>query len=233
MRKYIFFLLALTLASTGLQANFIDCYRSYIGITGGAAVFGRESRATAPGRLHFSHLGGTEGLVGAVFGAQAYFCRDIFGALQFNTLYNTTNRVIRNDVNVAHDRRHGVAIRNHFQWGFDGRIGWRICGYTNPYFLAGFESARWQLRLFNDSPHITEGIPAFSRVIRRRTLVAPKVGFGVTFPLSCCIAFNFEYSYTWFGKVSKSLFDSATGVTWNHRIRIDQNSILFGLNYLF
>jgi opacity protein-like surface antigen len=102
---------------------------------------------------------------------------------------------------------------------------------VTPYLLGGFESGHWSLILNNNSGSDNRGIAANSIVSLGKTLMGGKVGGGVTFPITCQLSANVEYSYTWFGSIDRDL--TAGGQTWNHSTNVRQGSFLVGLNYSF
>ena len=42
-----------------------------------------------------------------------------------------------------------------------------------------------------------------------------------------------EYAHTWFGNVNVTLVDSVTNFSWNHQTKVQQDQVLFSLNYAF
>ena len=201
----------------------LDDIQFYVGATGGVSVFDANHRAHASRHRHFAQIGGTNGLVGGVVGAQKVFCNDIFVGIQANALYNTFDRSVHRF--HAEGRRHHNHVRNNFQYGIDGRLGMNFCG-TVLYVLGGVEAGDFRF----DFRHVRSG-GDHSTFHRSRTLWGPKVGAGITFPLTCSLNFNMEYSYTWFGN-SHGRFNH-DGLYWRHRHTINQNAIQFGVNYLF
>lgn len=229
-----------------VNCNYNDCcfqdscfdfcgFKPYIGLAGGVAPLSGyfQGQTAATGETHYVTTGGTAGLIGGVYGVQTNW-DSFFFAIQANTLYNTTQRTVGKATTTTAPAvvNYDVEYRNHFQWGIDARLGWTLCG-INPYVLGGFESGSWRLALSNNSTLSNLGIPAGSTVNTSKTLWGGKVGAGVTFPILGCLWANMEYSYTWFGRVSTTLTDAITGFSWNHRAEVRQNSILFGVNYLF
>lgn len=211
------------------------CIRPYIGIIGGVAPLAgtyKATEVTPSGSLDSASLGGTEGLVGGVYGVQIHYCKHGFFALQANTLYNTTNQTVSVNKSAEGIVNAEALIKNHFQWGGDARFGFRVRS-ANPYILGGFESGRWEMKLKNDSDGYERALAPYSTESRSKTLWGGKVGAGVTFPLFNCLWANMEYSYTWFGHI-KTVYENPTnGNIWTHKVSIQQNSLLFGLNYLF
>lgn len=207
--------------------------RPYIGIKGGVtASTGRFSSTNVDGGdSHCGHFGRTSGLVGGVLGAQTTLCNNVFLAVEGNALWNDGDQVIHRGTNTAGIVNNRAKIRNDFVWGFDGRIGYTFCN-VSPYILGGFESGEWRLKLSNETTASFQGIPPGSYEFKR-TLYGPKVGAGVTFPITCNLYMNFEYSFTWFGKVSNRLLDSVTEDTWARKTRYQLNAYTLGFNYLF
>lgn len=226
-------MLSSTLTYAYGQDNWRD-FHAYIGITGGVSILEGDYRAhddTIFGENHRVHAGSTDGLVGGVIGIQTIFS-DIFFAIQANALYNSTDRLVRSGTTPLGVVGHSVNLKNNFQYGIDARIGITFCGGATPYILGGVEGAKWTMELRNDTLTPFRGIlPGTTNI--SETLWGPKVGAGVTFPISCNISGNIEYSYTWFGRISRDLLDPLTAVNWNHRHEIHQNAFTFGLNYLF
>lgn len=206
----------------------------YVGITGGLAPLAGHYQAVNSNTTdtHFATIGSTQGLVGGVVGAQTVFLNHGFFAVQANGFYNTTNKKIRSSTNTVGVISHGVNTENHCQWGADARLGFRIFK-TNTYALGGFEYGNWKMTLNNASATSVRGIPAYSIVTISKALWGGKAGGGITFPFIEHVWANMEYSYTWFGTISQPLTDNLTGQVWHHQEVIRQNSILFGLNFMF
>lgn len=234
MRKLFLFLL---LISLGANSSTIDafsfnpnCIAPYIGLAGGATYLPLKYEginSQAGNRQTSTHR--TGGLIGGVVGAQTYFCNNVYLGVQVNAFYDTTNERIRSERNAQGVLSLGVNVRNPVQWGMDFRIGKEIKGYT-PYIFTGFECAHWKLTLRNRTGTTNAGLLPFSSKHARSSFCAPKVGTGITFPISCRFNLNVEYSYTWFGTESRHLNDTITG-RWNHRLTINENSVILGVNF--
>lgn len=236
MKKMFSILSCMAFASAAYAFDCFDAcgcdFHPYVGIAGGVAVPTGHYRALLPatGDADHAHFGNTNGLIGGVAGVQTGFGSNWFAAAQFNFLYDTADFSPRRSTDDTGALNH-VHLKNSFQWGFDVRLGWSLCN-VSPYVLGGFEAARWTISLRNDSAISALGIPANSSLHFHKTLYGPKVGGGVTFPICGCLSANMEYSYTWFGHFRRTLTDDL-GFEWQHRKHIHQNTVLFGINYLF
>ncbi len=212
--------------------------RPYVGIVGGiaplAGTYKAKEISVASGMKDFASLGGTPGLIGGVYGIQMKYWRRGFFAVQVNTLSNTLHRVVSSSKNSSGIVNAKASIKNYFQWGADLRFGGKT-GSTNHYIFTGFESGKWGLELRNDSSDYNQGISPNSSITTHQTLWGGKFGAGITFPLHKreIVWVNMEYSYTWFGHVNNTLTNPNNGNTWTHRANVQQNSVLFGMNYLF
>ncbi len=223
------------IGANGLTADLLDDVQYYVGGAGGVSALSGQYRAlnASAGNTHYSRSGGTHLLIGGVAGAQTTLCDDYYAALQFNALYNNLDKNLRSDTNAAGALNNVVSLRNNFQWGLDARFGMEtMCGAT-PYLLGGFEIGKFNLQLSNPSGVSERGILGGSTLNHKKSLVGGKFGVGVNVPICCQWVANLEYSYTWFGNVQTTLVDSVTGLTWNHKTEVRQNSVLLGLNYLF
>jgi opacity protein-like surface antigen len=247
MKKFVLLAL-LALSPIGLKAHFLsNCdIHPYIGISGGISpTVGQYSRwvttelGTVDLGVQETNIGRTSGLFGGVAGLQTCFCNWLFAAVQFNGYYNTSSFPVyyftHGTGSSAGILDTTLEVRNSFQWGFDGRLGFCFCGDISPYVLGGFEAGRWMLTLGNGNDRSSLGIPQRSFPSLMRTLYGPKVGAGVTFPLACHLAANLEYAYTWFGNVQADLLNttSTSKKLYHHKINIRQNSFVLGVNYLF
>jgi opacity protein-like surface antigen len=231
MKKRMLFLLFATSASSAFA--FCDCLQGYVGLAGGISALSSDSFTRNLGSFenYKSVVGGTSGLIGGVLGCQTVI-GDTYLAVQGNVFYNSTATTSHRNITATGQTNYLVRLKSDVQYGADARVGLWFCGVA-PYFLAGAEGGKWQSRLENESETSFRGIPAGATLKYSKRLWGPKVGGGVIFPISTCIAVNMEYSHTWFGKMERRLVDSATGATWRYKHSIAQSSILFGLNYLF
>lgn len=237
---------------SNLSASILgDNIQLYVGVVGGAsAITGdtRGSNETTNIERHHGSFGSTNGLFGGVFGAQMNFyncndpCNDCCGGgfsdlfqgyfvgVQANVLYNGLDTHARRDTR-SDGFEYRSRIKNDFQYGFDARLGVNICGVM-PYILGGGEAACFQFRNRTHQPIVgAEDIDEHFR--HSKTLWGPKVGVGVTFPITCSIYANMEYNYVWFGSLRRSHQNSSTQEFWHNRGNFDQNSFLVGLNYMF
>ncbi len=235
MKKLIFSLLALLNCALVRGDTFCLCgynIQPYIGIQGGVNPLSGRYRVEDATEKHTTKMGTTSGLLGATLGAYTYFSDRVFFGIQGNALYNSLHNNVITDTNAVGISNHIVTLTNHFQWGFDARLGYAICSAT-PYILAGIEISNWTMLLKNGSDVTTFGVPPGSELRFSKTLSGPKVGGGVTFPIACCINANFEYSYTWFGNIDAELIDPLTTADFRYKTRVQQSSFLIGVNYLF
>jgi opacity protein-like surface antigen len=236
MNKFLAIITTVSILSlNSMWADFgrYESFTPYVGITGGIDYLSGDYTALSTdgsGDRHLATAGKTQGLIGGVIGIQKTFCNNIYTAIQGNALYNTANQKIRTSTNTSGVENMGATQRNHFLWGVDFRLGYTVCNVT-PYLLGGFESSYWSLGLNNNSGSDNRGIPANSVINIGKTLWGGKVGGGVAFPITCQLSANIEYSYTWFGNISRDL--TASNQTWNHSTNVRQGSFLVGLNYSF
>lgn len=221
-------------AAGNLSAGFLsDDIQFYVGAVGGVSALSGEYHALNPiiDDRHTATPGVTSGIAGGVLGVQVEFCQDIFVGLQANALYNSLSKTIRSSTDSFAVPSHVVHLKNNFEYGVDARIGMNICN-AMPYVLAGIEAGKFKMTLSNDTLVPLRGIPPGGAEVSK-TLWGPKVGVGVTFPIACNIYLNLEYSYTWFKNVKTTLIDSVTQIAWDHKVRVNQNMFLVGLNYMF
>ena len=231
MKKYL--LLALGIAYAPSALAFCDCVQGYVGLAGGVSTFLGDTKVRNEGSQenYISTLGAASGLFGGVIGCQTLI-GDTYLAVQGNVFYNSASTTAHRNITPTGFTNYLARVKSDVQYGMDARMGLWFCGVA-PYFLAGAEGSRFQLRLTNESDTSFRGIPPGTTLNFSTRSWGPKVGGGVIFPISQCIAFNMEYSYTWFGKIERRLFDAETASFWRHRASLNQSSVLFGINYLF
>lgn len=212
-----------------------NCFAAqvYLGVTGGLGIVDGRYRAHAAvtDDTHKATVGGTSALLGGVIGVEHTFTNNLYSAIELNGLYDSYDQLVRLSTNAVGVSNHRVNIKNNFLYGAGVKVGASLNG-TIPYIIAGIEGGQWTMNLRNNSAVNVRGIDGFSSTNYNKTLFGPKLGVGVRLPLYKNISADMQYAYTWYGNISKNLVDS-TAITWNHKVQIQQHSVLFALNYAF
>lgn len=97
--------------------------------------------------------------------------------------------------------------------------------------MAGVEAAKWDMSLTNDSSTSGRGILANSSSTFGQTRAGFQGGFGTLISLNENLNFGMEYAHTWFGNISN--YGNFPGQNYTHKAKIEQDQVLFSLNYLF
>lgn len=206
-------------------------YSFFIGATGGIGMYDGTYRAlnAVVNDEHFSQNGGDSFIGGGLVGVDTKW-NNWYIALVGNVLYNSLSETVRSSTNGVGVGNHVVGIQNDFQYGGDVRLGTNIWNAT-PYLLGGVEAGKWDMTLTNNSLVSNRGIPALSSTTFSDDLVGPKAGLGVMLAATDTLNVGIEYSHTWFGTINRTLVDSVTGVSWNHRTKVQQNQAMLSAVY--
>lgn len=211
-------------------------YSFFIGGTAGIGALSGHYAATNPLAngsfdVHGSRPSGNSFLGGALFGVQKYFNNNMYAALVGNALYNSYDTQIRLSTSATTGvTTMDVNLKNDFQYGANVRLGKKI-GTATPYFLAGVEAAKWDMTLTNNSSSSGRGILANSSSTFGKTKTGFQGGFGTLINLTENLNFGMEYAHTWFGDISN--LGNLPSQNYTHKAKIEQDQVLFSLNYLF
>lgn len=148
-----------------------------------------------------------------------------------NALYNSQNATERSSDNGAAIANHIASVKNNFQYGGNVRLGKKM-GIATPYVLGGVEAGSWEMILGNNTAVSNRGIVPGANGYSK-TLVGPQAGAGVSLALNSNWSAGMEYAHTWFGNLNAGLIDSVTAFSWNHQSKIQQDQVMFSLNYMF
>lgn len=211
-------------------------YSFFIGGAAGIGAVSGHFAGTSPlanGALdiHGSKPSGNSFLGGALLGVQKYCDNDIYAALVGNVLYNSYDSQIRLSTSATTGvTTMGVHLKNDFQYGLNVRLGKRF-GTATPYFLAGVEVGKWDMTLVNNSATSGRGILANSSSTFGKSKAGFQGGFGTLISLNENVNFGMEYAHTWFENISN--YGSLPSQNYTHTAKIEQDQVLFSLNYLF
>lgn len=206
----------------------------YVGGAVGVGAYDGKSSVSSvlTAESYEAHHGGTSFVGGGLLGVEEIFCNGIYTAVELNALYNSYDTNVRN-LNFGTGPLR-AKVNNDFIYGADLKLGMDI-NCVLPYFVVGVSATRWQARVTNDSLVSEFGIAAGDSASFSKTRVGPKVGLGVRFAAWDCWDLDFQYSFTWYGKSSRTITDPTvtTDGTWTHSNRHDQHRFLVSLNMRF
>lgn len=185
---------------------------------------------------HYSRNGGLSFIGGGQIGVEDYFencwcdcLDDLYGALEFNFLYNSYNKTVRSStVDGGSALEDGVRLKNDFLFGIDVKWGTRICNAT-PYIVTGYALGSWDFKLLNRSGATELGVPD-GGTRTKKTKSGFKLGTGVRYDVCDCTFFDLQYSYTWFENIHRTLVSTDT---WKHKVDLNQQRIVFAFNWTF
>lgn len=233
---------ALLMATSGVFAGTMgpvveeSGYSFFIGGAAGIGMLQGEYRGYDPlsADTHYARLGNDNFLGGGLLGIQTVFPNQVYLALVANALYNSQDDIQRLSKAPASAPipNHVVNIENDFQYGLNVRLGRRLDNVT-PYILGGVEAGKWEMSLGNQSALWNRGIAPFSNREYSKTKAGGQVGAGALINLTSEWTIGMEYAHTWFNDVSVNLTDATTLHTWNHKAKIQQDQVLFSVNYVF
>ncbi len=183
---------------------------------------------------HYARLGNNSFLGGGLIGIQTVLSNNVYLAVVANVLYNSQDGVQRLSKAPATNpvQNHVVSVTNDFQYGGNVRLGMKL-GNVTPYLLGGVESAKWELGLVNQSAAWNRGLAPLSNMTYSKTQAGGQAGAGALIALNNNWNLGMEYAHTWFGDVNVDLIDGLTARRWNHKANIEQDQVLFSLNYTF
>ncbi|CAM2953028.1 outer membrane protein [Legionella worsleiensis] len=183
---------------------------------------------------HYASLGDNSFIGGGLLGIQTVLANNVYLALVGNVLYNSQDSVQRSSTGPSTNpvRNHDVTVSNDFQYGGNIRLGMKM-GNATPYILGGVEAGKWELGLGNISSTWNRGIAPLSGINYSKTLTGGQAGAGILVALNNNWNMGMEYAHTWFGDVNVDLIDGVTAFRWNHKADIQQDQVLFSLNYIF
>lgn len=211
----------------------IDVY--WGGAVGVGSYDGKRSISNSvTGQSFTSNHGGTSFIGGGLLGAEYTFCDGIYSAIELNALYNSFDTRTRDFNPAGTTGLFSTKIKNDFIYGADLKLGLNT-NCAIPYLVVGVSAARWQINSSNSTAASVFGLPAGASRSFSKTRVGPKFGFGVRFAAWNCWDLDFQYSFTWFGKHSRTVSDPAVTVPalWTHSNRHDQHRFLISLNSTF
>ncbi len=212
-------------------------YNFFIGGTAGIGMLQGQYSSENPSNAdtHYARIGNNTFLGGGLFGIQTVRANDLYLALVGNALYNSQNATERSSTVIvagAAVANHIATVKNDFQYGANVRLGKKL-GIATPYVLGGVEAGSWEMVLGNNNTVSNRGIAPGSHNGYSKTLVGPQAGVGVSLALNDNWSAGMEYAHTWFGNVNVTLVDSVTNFSWNHQTKVQQDQVLFSLNYAF
>ena len=212
-------------------------YNFFIGGTAGIGMFQGQYAAVRPsnGDTHQARIGNNTFLGGGLLGIQTVRANDLYLALVCNALYNSQNAIGRSSTVIVAGTpvaNHVATVKNDFQYGGTVRLGKKL-GIATPYVIGGVEAGSWEMVLGNNNAVSNRGIAPGSNNGYSKTLVGPQAGIGVSLAVNDNWSAGMEYAHTWFGNVNVTLVDSVTNFSWNHQTKVQQDQVLFSLNYAF
>jgi len=182
----------------------------------------------------YARMGNDNFLGGALFGVQTVMPNSVYLALVGNALYNSQSatQFLSTGPTTAPLRNHVVSLLNNFQFGANIRLGMKMNNVT-PYILGGAEAGTWEMGLANRSATWTRGIAPNSDIQYKKTLIGGQAGAGALIDLNPFWSIGMEYAHSWLSHISSNLLDQTTLHFWRHKAVVNQDQILFSVNYKF
>lgn len=237
--KLIFFVAIISnfqLASAGTMGDVAEVqepplYTLFLGATAGMGMYdGTYHAANLFDDSHSSRNAGNSFLGGGIAGIESKL-DEFYLAIVGNAIFNTLSQDGRVSTNFSGTRNHIFSYKNNFQYGGNFRLGANLWG-ASPYLMGGLEAGTWEMQLGNNGSTFNRGITPFSNYGYKQTLVGPQAGMGFILAVE---NFNvgMEFAHTWFGTIRQSLLDPTTGISWNHKNKIEQNQFMISAAYKF